>query len=259
VELGDDAKYAVKGEGTILFQLESGGSLEAQDVLYVPGLKKNLLSVSVMEDRGFVVMFKKGKVLICPEGASPDTTMSIGVREGNLYRLKGKPVQALVHDSDNLCELWHKRMGHLHYRALPILREIVTGLPDFSVEQQGVCRGCALGKNAKAAFPSSESRSKGILDLIHSDVCGPRSVAEDEEQEAPKGEQCSETSSSGSQPSGGEEELAPSISVRRPRWFMQTLRDAQEHVEAPRSIFRESRPPKKFPNFVVLMSSIIDF
>jgi hypothetical protein len=30
VELGDDAKYAVKGEGTILFQLESGGSFEAQ-------------------------------------------------------------------------------------------------------------------------------------------------------------------------------------------------------------------------------------
>jgi hypothetical protein len=36
VELGDDAMYAVKGEGTILFYLDSGGSLEAQDVLYVP-------------------------------------------------------------------------------------------------------------------------------------------------------------------------------------------------------------------------------
>jgi hypothetical protein len=68
-------------------------------------------------------------------------------------------------------------MGHLHYRALSILREIVTGLPNFSVEQQGVCRGCALGKNVKVAFPSSESKSKGILDLIHSDVCGPMSVA----------------------------------------------------------------------------------
>jgi hypothetical protein len=117
--------------------------------------------------------------------------------EGSLYRLQGKPVQALVHDSDNLCELWHRRMGHLHYKALPILREIVTGLPYFSVEQQGVCRGCALGKNAKASFPSNESRSKGILDLIHSDVCGPMSVAEDEEQEALKGEQRSETSSWG--------------------------------------------------------------
>jgi hypothetical protein len=139
--------------------------------------------------QGFCRHVQEGKVLIRPKGASPDTTVSIGVREGNLYRLKGKPVQALVHDSDNLCELWHRRMGHLHYRALSILREIVTGLPDFSIEQQGVCRGCALGKNAKAAFPSNKSRSKGILDLIHSDVCGPRSVAEDEEQEAPKGEQ----------------------------------------------------------------------
>lgn len=128
MELGDDVRYAVKGEGTIMFQLELGGFFEAQDVLYVPGLKKNLLSVSVMENRGFDIMFKKGQVLIHPERASPDTAVSIGVREGNLYRLRGKPVQALVHDSDNLCELWHGRMGHLHYRALSILAEIVNSL-----------------------------------------------------------------------------------------------------------------------------------
>jgi hypothetical protein len=68
-------------------------------------------------------------------------------------------------------------MGHLHYRALSIPREIVTSLPEFSVEQKSVCKGCALGKNAKVAFPSSESKSKGILDLIHSDVCGLMLVA----------------------------------------------------------------------------------
>jgi hypothetical protein len=60
---------------------------------------------------------------------------------------------------------------------LSILRGIVTGLPEFSIEQQGVCRGCALGKNAKDSFPSNESRSKGILDLIHSYVSGSMSVA----------------------------------------------------------------------------------
>jgi hypothetical protein len=37
-------------------------------------------------------------------------------------------------------------------------------------------KGCALGKNSKDAFPSSESRSKGILDLIHSHVNGPMLV-----------------------------------------------------------------------------------
>jgi hypothetical protein len=68
-------------------------------------------------------------------------------------------------------------MGHLHHKALPTLREIVTGLPYFSIEQQGVCQGCTLGKHAKVAFPSNEHSSKGILDLVHSDVYGPMSVA----------------------------------------------------------------------------------
>jgi hypothetical protein len=42
VELGNDAKYAMRVQGTVQFQLESGGSFDAQEVLYVPGLKKNL-------------------------------------------------------------------------------------------------------------------------------------------------------------------------------------------------------------------------
>ena len=57
VQLGDDAKYVVKGEGIVTFQLKLGGSLDAHDVLYVPGLKKNLLLGSTMEDRGFAVTF----------------------------------------------------------------------------------------------------------------------------------------------------------------------------------------------------------
>jgi hypothetical protein len=40
-----------------------------------------------------------------------------------------------------------------------------------------MCKGCALGNNAKDAFPSYEGRSKGIVDLIHLEVCGLMSVA----------------------------------------------------------------------------------
>jgi hypothetical protein len=36
-----------------------------------------------------------------------------------------------------------------------------------------VCKGCAQGKNIKNPFPKSESKSEGVLELIHSDVCGP--------------------------------------------------------------------------------------
>jgi hypothetical protein len=148
-----------------------GNSLDFDNVLFVLGLTKNLLSVFVMEDKGFAIEFKNQQVLIRPKESSLESTQVIRFREGNLYRLQGEPTRALVHNTNNLCKLWHKRMGPLHHRTLLILMEIVTDLPDFSVEQQGVCTGCTLGKHAKAAFPSNEPRSKEILDLVHSDVC----------------------------------------------------------------------------------------
>ena len=43
--------------------------------------------------------------------------------------LSTQPVQALVHDSTNFGELWHMRLAHLHYRALPSLRTMVTRIP----------------------------------------------------------------------------------------------------------------------------------
>jgi hypothetical protein len=121
-----------------------------------------------------------------------------------------------------------------------------------------VCRGCELGNNSKANFLSSKSRSKGILDLIHSNVCRTRSVEKDEEKEVSKGKQRSKTSSVRSQPSDGEEEVSPSIFFKTHSWFETKLRDAQEQFEAHRSIFKEMRPPKNFLNFIALMSNIIE-
>ena len=60
VELGDNAKYAVKGMGSTSFQLDSRDTLHMSDILLVPGLKKNLLSVSALEDKGYRVSFVDG-------------------------------------------------------------------------------------------------------------------------------------------------------------------------------------------------------
>ena len=61
--------------------------MKLRDVLYVPGLKKNSMSVSTIEDRGFWVMFRDGHVLIHPKGSSITSTLKIGVRSGKLYKL----------------------------------------------------------------------------------------------------------------------------------------------------------------------------
>ena len=63
----------------------------------------------------------------------------------------------------------------MHYRALTLARKVVEGLPEMQSKHDGVCKGCVKGKNTKKTFPSSENKAKGILEIIHSDVCGPMS------------------------------------------------------------------------------------
>jgi hypothetical protein len=55
--LGDDARYNVKGVGTSTFQLDSDMQLQLREVLYVPGMKRNLVSISALEDKGYKVTF----------------------------------------------------------------------------------------------------------------------------------------------------------------------------------------------------------
>jgi hypothetical protein len=60
IEMGDDGKYSATGIGTITFQRESGKPFQLKNVMHVPGLKKNLVSVVMLEDRGYDVVFSSG-------------------------------------------------------------------------------------------------------------------------------------------------------------------------------------------------------
>ena len=75
----------------------------------------------------------------------------------------------MVHHTMSPFEFLHRRLRHLHFRALPGLQRMVKGLPSFNFVHDSICRGCALGKNVKNNFPSSHTRPKGILELVHSD------------------------------------------------------------------------------------------
>jgi hypothetical protein len=176
VELGDDGTYDIKGFGSTSFRFHSGNVFHIDEILYVPGLKKNLISVPVLESKGYSVAFSKGKALLWSSNEDLSTAITIGTRESGLYKISGQVVQALVHETINPCELWHMRLGHLNYNALPSLQKMVTGMPVFSVEHDSVCKGCSLGKNIKKPYHLSNRKSNGILDLIHSDLCGPMST-----------------------------------------------------------------------------------
>jgi hypothetical protein len=66
--LGDDYQYPIKGVGESNYKLDSGTPMNMKDVLYVPGLTKNLLYISSLDKKGFIVSFIDGEVLMWPKG-----------------------------------------------------------------------------------------------------------------------------------------------------------------------------------------------
>jgi hypothetical protein len=173
VTLGDDYQYPIKGVGESNYKINSGTPMKMKDVLYVPGLKKNLLSISALEKKGFIVAFINGEVLMRAKGKTMKEAIVIGKEEGGLYKLKGHSEATMFHAIENPCELWHRRLAYINYKALPYVCKAVTGLPELKVYHEGVCNGCAQGKNIKNPFPKRGSKAEELLELIHSDVCGP--------------------------------------------------------------------------------------
>ena len=103
--------------------------------------------------------------------------VSIGTRVGGLYKLDVtmKHHVSLTSATMSTTELWHHMYGHLNYNDLLLLQRktMVEGLPVMKCEHLP-CEACALGKQHREEFPvHTEKRKYDILELIHTDVCGP--------------------------------------------------------------------------------------
>ena len=64
IEMGDDRRYSTTGIGTVAFQRQSGKPFLLKYVMHVPGLKNNLVSAAMLEDRGSDVVFSEGKYFL---------------------------------------------------------------------------------------------------------------------------------------------------------------------------------------------------
>ena len=64
IEMGDDERYSVSKVGMVSFQREHGALITLTDVKCVARLKNNLVSITMLEDKGYDVVFSKGKVFL---------------------------------------------------------------------------------------------------------------------------------------------------------------------------------------------------
>ncbi|KAL0374305.1 UNVERIFIED_CONTAM: Retrovirus-related Pol polyprotein from transposon RE1 [Sesamum radiatum] len=169
VRLGDGRLVDVKGIGVVIVQTFSGTKV-ITDVLFVPDIKQNLLSVGQLLDKNYTIEFKDRTCEINDHLGVKLLSTRMQNKSFNLD-FKNHEVEAFVGVEANSC-LWHKRFGHTNYDALRLLekREMVSDLPIINVPS-GVCGVCQLGKLSRTLFPVDQAwRANEKLQLVHTDV-----------------------------------------------------------------------------------------
>ncbi|MCO5564735.1 hypothetical protein L7F22_018403 [Adiantum nelumboides] len=159
VTCANNASYPIKGVGKILITISDGSDLCLPDVLYVPGIKKNLLSVSSLAKNGLRVIFEDDRCIVRD-------------RENGYSLITTETKTQAMQDA----ELWHARFGHVGYGSLMTLQphNMVHDLSLLEMPPRHVCEGCVLGKMHRFAFSQDGYvRATRKLQFVHSDVCGP--------------------------------------------------------------------------------------
>jgi hypothetical protein len=171
ITVANNSSVKVVGKGQIELDLNCDGQkskVEIRDVLFVPGLTINLLSVSSIADHGHT--FDKYGCQILDEHGE---LMASGRRDGGPYKLDRFEEKSFAAAKVTDSNLWHRRLGHLNQNSMNLMKKgMVTGV-DFDENRKTDCVTCCEGKQCRLKFPKKGSRSNEILGRIHSDLCGP--------------------------------------------------------------------------------------
>jgi hypothetical protein len=150
------------------------------ETLYVPDLRSNLLSVAKMTEHGFEVIFRRNEAIV----TNPDTGENVIVarRDKDMYYIDELSEESRVSQTRSQIPMslqeWHERFGHLNEKDLKniIRKQKVDGIDIKADEALPVCETCVKGKQTRKPFTRSVSQSTELLELVHTDVCGPMHV-----------------------------------------------------------------------------------
>ena len=180
ISIGDKSSVRAVGRGSIELLLSVSGKTKRcvlNDVVYAPTMGFNMLSVRVIGRAGHKIVFEESTCTIEKDGK---IVAQGGIRRG-LYCVKTStggaaadslPAVALTADLN----LWHRRMAHVHTDGIRELvrKNVVEGIKTDLKTNVTRCQACVYGKSTRAPIPQSGgARAVHILDLVHTDVCGP--------------------------------------------------------------------------------------
>lgn len=163
------------GKVNLLMNGDEQTKIQVREVLYIPNLAANLLSVSTMVKNGCKLNFRNK---CCDIYDQNNKFLCSAMLVNNLYQLNThREVFSNLTCSSypNDLVLWHRRMGHLNFSDVSKLPECTEGVNPFSDKSKGpiTCTTCLEGKQSRLPFNNIGSRAMQPLQLIHTDLCGP--------------------------------------------------------------------------------------
>ena len=178
---GDGTLVRAEAVGEVHLYFDEFRFIVLRYCFYVPRFKRNLISVACLIKDSYSVSFNN-KVVI----RKNNSLICNGWMHGNLYFIKPKMHSLLDteleknskrHKSShsNKSYLWHLRLGHI---SLNRIQRMVKDecLDLYEVEPWPQCESCLEGKMTKRHFAAKDSRAEKLLELVHTDVCGPMNI-----------------------------------------------------------------------------------
>ena len=167
--MGNGARAAVHGVGTVDLKLTSGKTVQLKNVHHVPSIKKNLISGSLLCREGYKLVFESNKCVVSKYG----TFVGKGYESGGLFRLSlvdtcFKSVNNVVSNVET--NIWHSRLCHVNVGCMSRLASLNL-IPKFDVVKNSKCHVCVEAKQPRKPHKAAAARELAPLELIHSDIC----------------------------------------------------------------------------------------
>jgi hypothetical protein len=174
VRMGDDNPCEIVGIGSVQIKTHDGMTRTLKDVRHIPGMARNLISLSTLDAEGYKYSGSGGVVKV----SKGSLVYMIGdMNSANLYVLRGSTLHgsvtaaAVSKDEPSKTNLWHMRLGHMSEFGMAELmkRNLLDGYIQGNMK---FCEHCVFGKHKRVKFNTSVHRTEGILDYVHADLWG---------------------------------------------------------------------------------------
>ena len=107
-------------------------------------------------------------------GYTPNENSSLDLDRSDTHNHNIETKRCKV-NNDSATYLWHCRLGHIGVKRMKKLHADGI-LESLDYESLGACEPCLMGKMTKMPFSGTMKQTTDLLEIIHTDVCGPMNI-----------------------------------------------------------------------------------